>query len=432
MLDARRWLVWVSGEMTEAPRPPPGEIEKICLKAGYYAARVIDTSLPEEVREQEWARYLELRQDAFEALDRLAEPAARSRALGNIVRMLTVARETGAASEAVARISAGKLRDEAAAVLVEGPVAALKALASGTPPPRAADPAENRRPPSAKRRAPSRAVPLGRLSWTIGVYGAAAVIFAATAFIVMESVSTRSPGPPAQEEARATAPSVATPVDASGLESRLLGRSETLRAIRDHFPDDYRVFAADALQRAGRGEDDDAILAIGRAFASELRVRERASFRAASFATLQKSLELKVPMFTYLRNVNGPQACNVFSIGGDGAIEDIISEAREKGAELAVLADRAAAQYFAAAAEGRTRKMVHAAPTDADWQEAAQFVIQNGMTRDEILLFADARQRASDPRLCDATVKWLNGLLEMKGGAAERLVPYLAAGMAGA
>lgn len=414
--------------MTEGPRPPPGEIEKTCLKAGYYAARVIDTSLPEEERGQEWARYLELRQEAFAALDGISDRAARDRALGAIVRMLTVARENEAAAGVVALIGDDGLRQEAEAYLNESPVAALRALAGGGPP---HQPATRTGKPR-RVRSGGRPFPFRRLSWTIGVYGAAATIFAVTAFIVMESISTRNPAPSAQDAARPAAVTGAPAADAAQLEDRLLGRSETLSAIRDSFPDDYRVFLADARKRAERGETDDEILAVGRAFASEMRVRERASFRAASFATLRKSLELKVPMFAYLRGVIGPEACNAFSIGGESAIEDAISEARAKGAELAILADRAAAHYFVAAAEGRARPEQHTAPTDADWQDAAQFVIENGMTRDEILLFADARQRASDPRLCDATVKWLKGLLEMPGAAAERLIPYLAAGMAGA
>ena len=114
------------------------------------------------------------------------------------------------------------------------------------------------------------------------------------------------------------------------------------------------------------------------------------------------------------------------SIGGGLGLLKAIGNNYNKDKALLALFDESSGIFFRLAAEGKALHLKHLEPTDADWGVVLQQLFGGGMTQEDINLVADAAKHPNDPRLCDASVKWLRGIIKLDGDSAKRVIPYIA------
>jgi hypothetical protein len=118
------------------------------------------------------------------------------------------------------------------------------------------------------------------------------------------------------------------------------------------------------------------------------------------------------------------------SIGGGQGLLKVIGNDFNRDKTLLALFDESSGIFFRLAAEGRKLRLKHPEPTDADWNVVLQRFIDGGMTQEDLSLVAEAAKYPNDPLLCDTSVKWLRGLIELDGELGKRVIPYVAGAIA--
>lgn len=206
--------------------------------------------------------------------------------------------------------------------------------------------------------------------------------------------------------------------------------SRTFQSLKKYFPQEYEALVASTIADAKGNPDLGEITRRGAEFTENLRKLNAANYKMVEIESMREHLRSTLPQYDYVKSKYGTAACNAMSVGGGVGLLKAVGSDIANDKTLIALFDESSGIFFRLAAEGKTLQLNHPLPTDADWVVVLQRLLEGGMTQDDIDLVGNAAQRPNDPNLCDATVKWLRGIIELKGDAAERVIPYLAGEMA--
>jgi hypothetical protein len=389
-------------------------IRHICRIAVLRYHSAIDASASQEMRDGDCQIFLKNRKQAISDSAMLSDDFCQGFALHSVVKMLTATGEDQLARETLATIRDESIKEKATADFLAGPQACYNNLLGSKKGELEAD--ESIRPQSKPKS-------IKKKTWFKGwaVILSIVAFYAAYALFVpdgslglhwFENFTTSD----ADIRAR--------------IETGFTNDSKTFQSMKKYFPQEYESLISSSVADA-RGNTDGAELARrGAEFATNLRKLNSENYRMVGVESMRQHLRSILPQYDYVKSRYGVKACNAMSIGGGLGLLKVIGNDFNKDKTLLALFDESSGIFFRLAAEGEDLHLKHAEPTDADWSVVLQRLLERGMTQEDLKLVAEAAKHPNDPHLCDASVKWLRGLIELDGELAGRIIPYVAGAIA--
>jgi hypothetical protein len=206
--------------------------------------------------------------------------------------------------------------------------------------------------------------------------------------------------------------------------------SKVYQALKEFYPETYQQLVAATTKDVREGASGEQAMSHAAEITTRLRRQEAANYGMASVESLRASLRSQLPHFSYLKKTYGYKACNEMAVNGAVALLKAFSPDITKDETFKKLIDDSSAVFFQTTAEGKKLKLQHAQPTDADWVVVADRLATGGMTGAELQLVGDPAKHMDDPRLCDAVLKFYEGITTMTDDASNRIIPFLAASAA--
>jgi hypothetical protein len=418
-------------------------IRHICRIAVLSYRSAIDASASQEMRDRDSQIFLKNRKQAISDSATLSDDFSQGFALHSVVEMLTATGEDQLARETLATIRDKSIKEKATADFLAGPQACYNNLLDSTNflrpvrmssrvRPTMQPPAKAMADSSTVQRAASSRFPtrfhnvksvIARKTWfkgwtailLIGAFYAAYALFVPDGSLGLqwfEKVTTSD----ADIRAR--------------LETRFTNNSKTFQSMKKYFPQEYESLISSSIADAKGNADGAELARRGAEFATNLRKLNSENYRMAGVESMRQHLRSILPQYDYVNKRYGVQACNALSIGGGRGLLNVIGNDFNKDKTLLTLFDESSAIFFRLAAEGKNLHLKHPEPTDADWNVVLQRLLERGMTQEDFSLVAEAAKYPNDPLLCDASIKWLRGLIELDGELARRIIPYVAGAIA--
>jgi hypothetical protein len=204
----------------------------------------------------------------------------------------------------------------------------------------------------------------------------------------------------------------------------------TYQALKAHYPQEYETLVTAAVQdvRNGTSERQAAVQSAG--FTANLRRQNATSYGMASVESMRLSLRAQIPTLNYLKTAYGFKACNEMAVNGGVAMIQSLGSQFLNDTTLLKLTDEASGYFFETTAEGKKLRLQHQQPTEADWQVVGEYLLSKGMTQDDFDYITESKKHMDDPRLCDVTIQFFDGITTMDNDAAKRIVPYFASAAA--
>jgi hypothetical protein len=388
-------------------------IRHVCRIAVLRYHSAIDASASQEMRDRDSQIFLKNRKQAISDSVTLSDDFSKGFALHSVVEMLTATGADQLARETLATIRDESIKEKATADFLAGPQACYNNLLVSTEDELESD--EPIRPQS---------VPLSiKKTWFKG--WAAILLVAAFYAAYALFVPAGTLGLHWFENFTTSDADIRT-----RLETGFTNDSKTFQAMKKYFPQEYENLISSSIADA-RGNVDGAELARRAAeFTANLRKLNSENYRMARVESMRQHLRSILPQYEYAKSRYGVQACNALSIGGGQGLLKIIGNDFNKDKTLLALFDESSATFFRLAAEGKALHLKHPEPSDADWNVVLQRFIDAGMTQEDLSLVAGAAKYPNDPLLCDTSVKWLRGLIELDGELGKRVIPYVAGAIA--
>ena len=200
--------------------------------------------------------------------------------------------------------------------------------------------------------------------------------------------------------------------------------------MKKYFPQEYESLISSSIADARGNTDREELARRAAEFTANLQRVNSENYRMVGVERMRQHLRSILPQYDYVKSRYGVQACNALSFGGGQGLLKVIENDFNKDKTLLTLFDESSGIFFRLAAEGKNLHLKHPEPTDADWRVVLQRFIDRGMTQEDLNLVAEAAKYPNDPLLCDASVKWLRGLIELDGELARRIIPYVAGAIA--
>lgn len=206
----------------------------------------------------------------------------------------------------------------------------------------------------------------------------------------------------------------AEPVSPEEVERALMTTpaARAVTVLRERAPEDHaRVLAAFSNTLSGRGDPDEAAVALQEAVAH--LVRQRApDLRRAPQRSVVRVIESQLAILEALRE--DPATCGRVALHGTRTLD------REQRAELSPLAAEAAADVLVALYEGRDSTAPEiAGPSDIDYTEVIKGWQRRGATPDQINQILTPS--AASPEFCTAAIDFLTYLSRTEGVSAKRV-----------
>jgi hypothetical protein len=378
----------------------------------YYSSQ--DENVSQEMRDEDWQMFLKNREEAISDSAQLTDDFSQGFALHSVVEMLTAAGEDQLARETLAEILDKSIKEEAMADFLAGPQACYESLL-----------VESKNEVEAEKPVLPMSVPQSTKGktwfkgWT-SILPIAAFYIAYALFIPVGSVGRQwfenFTNTDADIRAR--------------IEREFTNDSKTYQILKKYYPQEYETLLNDTVADIRGNSDREEITRRGAEFTNKLRKLNAANYQMAAVESLREHLRSTLPQYEYVKSKYGFQACNAMSVGGGLGLLKVLGDGYIKDKTLLSLFDESSGIFFRMAAEGKTASFKHLQPTDADWQFAAQRMLDGGMTQLDFDMIADSQKFVNDPRLCDATIRWLQGIIALDGNSAERIIPFVAGEMA--
>ena len=374
----------------------------------YHSA--IDPSVSQEMRDRDCQVFLKNREQAISDSAMLADDYSRGFALHSVVEMLTATGEDQRARETLAAIRDESIKEKATADFLAGPQACYGNLLASTK--RELETNESIRPQSVRHSGK-------RKPWFKGWAAILPIAALCAAYALFVSVGSwgqhwfeNSTTGDAEIRAR--------------LETGFTKNSKTFQALKKYFPQEYENLISSSIADA-RGKVDPAELARrGAELTQNLRKLNADNYKMVDVESMRQHLRSTLRHYEHVKSKYGIEACNAMSIGGGLGLLKAIGNNYNKDKALLALFDESSGIFFRLAAEGKVLHLKHPKPTDADWSVVLQRMHEGGMTPEDLNLVAEAAKHPNDPRLCEASVKWLRGIIKLDGDSAKRIIPYIA------
>jgi hypothetical protein len=389
-------------------------IRHMCRTAVLRYHSPIDASASQEMRDRDWRIFLKNIRQAISDSATLSDDFSRGFAQHSVVEMLTATGEDQLARETLATIRDESIKEKATADFLAGPQACYNNLLVSKKDELEAD--KSIRPQSVPQSIKKKA-------WFKG--WAAILPLAAISAAYALFVSDGSMGLQRFENFTTSDADIR-----ARLETGFTNNSKTFQAMKKYFPQEYESLILSSIAEARSNADGGQLARRAAVFTANLRILNSENYRMAGVESMRQHLRSILPQYEYVKSRYGVQACNALSIGGGQGLLKVIGNDFNKDKTLLALFDESSGIFFRLAAEGEDLHLKHAEPTDADWDVVLQRFIVGGMTQEDLSLVAGAAKHPNDPLLCDTSVKWLRGLIELDGELAGRVIPYVAGAIA--
>lgn len=389
-------------------------IRHICRIAVLRYHSAIDATASQEMRDRDCQIFLKNRKQAISDSATLSDDFSQGFALHSVVEMLTATGEDQLARETLATIRDESIKEKATAAFLAGPQACYDNLLVSKKDELETD--ESIRPQSVPQS-------IKKKTWFKGwaaILPIAAFYAAYALFVPVGSLGRQwfENFTTSDADIRAR------------LETGITNGSKTFQAMKKYFPQEYESLILSSIAEARSNADGGELARRAAVFTANLRKLNSENYRMAGVESMRQHLRSILPQYEYAKSRYGVQACNALSIGGGQGLLKVIGNDFNKDKTLLALFDESSGIFFRLAAEGRDLRLKYPEPTDADWNVVLQHFIAGGMTQEDLSLVAEAAKYPNDPLLCDASVKWLRGLIELDGELAGRVIPYVAGAIA--
>ena len=372
----------------------------------YHAA--IDLSASQEMRDRDCKIFLTNREQAISDSTRLADDIAHGFALHSVVEMLTATGEDQRARETLAAIRVKAIKEKATANFLAGPQACYDSLLVSAKHELETD--ESIRFRSVRQSSKKKIWFKGRAA-ILPIAAVCAALFAPVGTLG-QNWFENSTTDDAKIRAR--------------LETGFTKNSKTFQALKKYFPQEYENLISSSIADAGGKVDPAELARRGAELTQDLRKLNADNYKMVDMESMRQHLRSTLRHYEHVKSKYGIEACNAMSIGGGLGLLKAIGNNYNKDKALLALFDESSGIFFRLAAEGKALHLKHPKPTDADWSVVLQRMHEGGMTPEDLSLVAEAAKHPNDPRLCEASLKWLRGIIKLDGESAKRIIPYIA------